>query len=415
MDSETSEVSMAVNKNFVVKNGVEVSTDLIYADNSIDKVGIGTTTPGAKLEVIGDIVGVGLTLSGSTTGTDANYSGIVTASSGLEVGSGGTSITVDVTNNSAGFNTTTPDTRYVLDVQAGAGQSAANFGGGVDIEGDLNVTGSFSGTINTLNNPTIIGVVTANDAEIYTQFNIINNSTSAYQYQATGIGFTQNTDNPILYLIRGKKYHFNLNATAHPFYIKAPEAGIHSTGTTLLYDDGVEGQGTEVGILTFKVPYNGPSNVYYQCSVHTGMGNTMYLLDGTGIGGGGGGSTGISSITVMDDGSVVGFTTILNVTGDGVSATINSNRIDIDVPGTADWTGIGSPIKYTDGSLSPFTYIDEESSVTSNMVLDTTNTGPGTSYVIVATPKLVIQSGVGVTLGLGKTMIVDILDLSSYN
>ena len=97
---------MAVNKNFVVKNGVEVSTDLIYADNSIDKVGIGTTTPGAKLEVVGDIVGVGLTLSGSTSGTDANYSGIVTANSGLKVGLCGTSINVDVTNNSTGFNST---------------------------------------------------------------------------------------------------------------------------------------------------------------------------------------------------------------------------------------------------------------------------------------------------------------------
>lgn len=73
---------MAVNKNFVVKNGVEVSDNLIFADNSIDKVGIGTTTPSAKLDVIGDIAGVGLTLSGPTTGTSANYSGIVTSSAG---------------------------------------------------------------------------------------------------------------------------------------------------------------------------------------------------------------------------------------------------------------------------------------------------------------------------------------------
>ena len=399
---------MAVNKNFVVKNGVEVSTDLIYADNSIDKVGIGTTTPGAKLEVVGDIVGVGLTLSGSTSGTDANYSGIVTANSGLKVGLGGTSITVDVTNNSTGFNSTSPDTRYVLDVQAGAGQSAANFGGGVDIEGDLNVTGSFSGTIQTLNDPTIIGVVTANDAEIYTQFNVINNSTTSYRFQPTGIGFTQNTDNPLLYLIRGKKYHFNLNASAHPFYIKKPEAGIGSVGTTLLYDDGVEGQGTQVGILTFKVPFNAPSNVYYQCSVHTGMGNTMYLLDGTGQGGGG--ESGISSITVMDDGSVVGFTTILNVTGDGVAATVNSDRIDIDIPGAAP-AGIGSAINYSDGSVSPFRYVEVDSYVTENMILDSTNAGPGTSFIVVTTPKLTIQPGVAVTLGVGKTMVVDVLNL----
>ena len=403
---------MAVNKNFVVKNGVEVSTDLIYADNSIDKVGIGTTTPGAKLEVVGDIVGVGLTLSGSTSGTDANYSGIVTANSGLKVGLGGTSINVDVTNNSTGFNSTSPDTRYVLDVQAGAGQSAANFGGGVDIEGDLNVTGSFSGTIQTLNNPTIIGVVTANDAEIYTQFNVINNSTTSYRFQPTGIGFTQNTDNPLLYLIRGKKYHFNLNASAHPFYLKQPIAGIGSIGTTLLYEDCVEGNGTQVGILTFKVPYNAPSIVYYQCSVHTGMGNTMYILDGTGQGG----ETGPSSITVMEEGTTVGIVTILNITGTGVSATLNSDRIDIDVPGSSGGGGgIGSVINYDDGSASPFTYIEEESFVTDNMILDNTNAGPGTSYIVVTTPKLIVQPGVAVTLGVGKTLVVDILDLGSIS
>ena len=34
---------MAVNKNFVVKNGLEVNEDLIFASSSLDKVGIGST------------------------------------------------------------------------------------------------------------------------------------------------------------------------------------------------------------------------------------------------------------------------------------------------------------------------------------------------------------------------------------
>ena len=401
---------MAVNKNFVVKNGVEVSTDLIYAESSIDKVGIGTTTPSAKLDVIGDIVGVGLTLSGSTTGTNANYSGIVTSSTGLDVGAGGTSITVDVTNNSTGFNTTSPDTNYVLDVQPGVGQSAANFGGGVNIQGDLNISGNFSGTVENLTDVTITGVITASDAEIYTQFDIINNSTVAYQYQATGIGFTQNADNPVLYLVRGKKYHFNLNASGHPFYIKKPEAGIGSVGVSLLYEDGVEGQGTQVGILTFKVPFNAPSLVYYQCSIHSGMGNTMYLLNESGTGGG---APGISSIAVYSADTLVGNTTSLNFTGVNQTVTVDGDKIDIEIKGATN-TGIGSPIQYTDGQTSPFAYIDAVSEVRESMVLDTTNAGPGTSYVVVSSPKLVIRSGVGVTVGTSKTMIIDILDLSSF-
>jgi hypothetical protein len=46
---------MAVNKNFVVKNGLEVDTDLIFADASTNKVGIGSTIPASMLDVKGGI------------------------------------------------------------------------------------------------------------------------------------------------------------------------------------------------------------------------------------------------------------------------------------------------------------------------------------------------------------------------
>ena len=34
---------MAINKNFVIKNGVEVNTNLLVGDSTLNKVGIGTT------------------------------------------------------------------------------------------------------------------------------------------------------------------------------------------------------------------------------------------------------------------------------------------------------------------------------------------------------------------------------------
>ena len=44
---------MAVNKNFVVKNGIEVAEDLIFANSDLGKVGIGSTIPTTTLDVKG--------------------------------------------------------------------------------------------------------------------------------------------------------------------------------------------------------------------------------------------------------------------------------------------------------------------------------------------------------------------------
>ena len=73
---------MAVNKNFVVKNGLEVSTDLILADAARNKVGIGSTTPRTELDVRGGIAATDISISGvgtivtlqSNTGTVTNLS-----------------------------------------------------------------------------------------------------------------------------------------------------------------------------------------------------------------------------------------------------------------------------------------------------------------------------------------------------
>ena len=45
---------MAIDKDFVIKNGLQVNENLIFADPDTDKVGIGTTTANRKLVVIGD-------------------------------------------------------------------------------------------------------------------------------------------------------------------------------------------------------------------------------------------------------------------------------------------------------------------------------------------------------------------------
>ncbi len=64
---------MAVNRNFVVKNGLTVNTSLLFADSTNNKIGIGSTQPSTTLDVIGGIAATDLKLSGISTISGAIY------------------------------------------------------------------------------------------------------------------------------------------------------------------------------------------------------------------------------------------------------------------------------------------------------------------------------------------------------
>lgn len=70
---------MSIQKNFVVKNGLEVSTDLILANATLNKVGIGSTTPRVKLDVRGGIAATDLNVSGITTVQSLTINGTLKA------------------------------------------------------------------------------------------------------------------------------------------------------------------------------------------------------------------------------------------------------------------------------------------------------------------------------------------------
>ncbi len=68
---------MGINKNFVVKNGLEVDENLIYADGVTDRVGIGTTNPQYTLDVNGDVGAVNINTI-NLTSQNSNLTGITT-------------------------------------------------------------------------------------------------------------------------------------------------------------------------------------------------------------------------------------------------------------------------------------------------------------------------------------------------
>ena len=83
---------MAINKNFVIKNGVQVATDLIVGDSDTKKVGIGTTVAGYTLHVgatnVGGRGGIGATdlnITGVGTITNFNVTGLSTFANDISV------------------------------------------------------------------------------------------------------------------------------------------------------------------------------------------------------------------------------------------------------------------------------------------------------------------------------------------
>ena len=81
--------------------------------------------------------------------------------------------------------------------------------------------------------------------------------------------------NPTLTLMEGETYTFNINALGHPFWIKT----VSSIGTENAYSSGVTNNGIANGTITFTVPYDAPSTLYYNCQVHSSMGGIINIID----------------------------------------------------------------------------------------------------------------------------------------
>ena len=95
-------------------------------------------------------------------------------------------------------------------------------------------------------------------------------------YIFSGDGFPTSQNDPTLYLIRGQTYKFYNNTGAHPFRIQSTGA---TSGGGTQYNSGVTNQDAGNGdTLTFVVPMDAPDILYYQCTSHTSMFGTIYIL-----------------------------------------------------------------------------------------------------------------------------------------
>ena len=126
--------------------------------------------------------------------------------------------------------------------------------------------------------------------------------------------------------------------------------------------------------------------------------------------------TGMTSVTgaavgIQSGGTLIGTAQTINFIGAGNTVVESSAGVlDVSISGSGGG-GLGTAINYSDGDSSPFSYIDAEVTVEEDMIFDSTTAGVSTSYVVSVIPTVTVGSGIAVTVGTGKTMIIDVLQI----
>ena len=200
---------MAVNKNFVVKNGLEVASNVILADATTKNVGIGSTQPEFTLDV-----------SGGIGATDVSVTGFTTLTKDLQVGTSGSVFYVSDSNNNVGVGTSVPNPIYTLDVRSpvSTGQTA------LYVYGDMRVTGDIN-----------LDDITLDDASIQ---NLTVTDTLHVTGLTTFVGFTTFSD--YVFIQDGLNVSGVVTATQ---FIGLDQIGVGSEGTSI---------GTGVTMVDFK-------------------------------------------------------------------------------------------------------------------------------------------------------------------
>jgi hypothetical protein len=261
---------------------VSAGTELYYDRNKkFETIGAGVTITGTTFTNQLSVSGVS-TFSGQSTfdsgiilsGESSNLSGsqriLLSGGEGgdTQLYNGGTAFSSFIFNSMQGGTT--------LEVGRLNGSGTLNL---PLSQGGINISGvSTLGTVQISS-----GIVTATSG-IVTYYGDTSNATDGRwtlgasgtsDYTFIGIGFTQTTNDPVLYLARGRVYEFvNNSGGSHPFEIRVSNGGA-------AYSDGVTNNAAATGVIRFEIPFNAPNTLYYQCTVHSGMGNTISVYPST--------------------------------------------------------------------------------------------------------------------------------------
>jgi hypothetical protein len=199
--------------------------------------------------------------------------------------------------------------------------------------------------------------------------------------------------NPTIRVIRGMPYNFNINATNHPLYIQTIGGG-YSAGS--VYSDGVVGNGTQVGTITWLVPFDAPNTLYYQCQYHVNMYGAIEVYD-------------VGPSNTISIGTVIGGETAgATLTGSSPNQTLNL-VLPQGEPGDQGQTGVVS-------ATAPLSYNLESRSMsldTNTLFTSPTLTGtpsaptatPGTNTTQISTTAFVESKGTALTTSITSSIV----------
>lgn len=109
------------------------------------------------------------------------------------------------------------------------------------------------------------------DRGFTTKYYITSSGSSAYRF--AGPGVLNSTNNPTLYFHRGFTYILeNSTGSGHPFALRVSSGGSnYAPGGSFL-------TGSQNGTQILTVPFDGPSSIVYQCTLHGGMLGTINFV-----------------------------------------------------------------------------------------------------------------------------------------
>ena len=185
---------MAIQKNFVIKNGLEVDTNLIVADAQANRVGVGTTVPQYTLHVNGGIGATDLRVTGVGTFTTLNANNTYIDNAFISSGVG-TFTTLNA--NNAYVNTAYINSGVITSFVSTSGTITSLSGTALNYSG-ISTLGILTSNQITSQNLNVTGISTFNNIVIDGYVSV--GGTIGFNGQflvSTGVGITWRTRNDI--------------------------------------------------------------------------------------------------------------------------------------------------------------------------------------------------------------------------